>query len=305
MSAPVQLTRPRWPIRVARAWARVPASSILNGTDDSVGSVEADLPARMRAALASMTGRFMADDGSVDYVALGASSVYSDYVQLANALWRFDLGALAEDAVRKAFWLNLYNSLILHAVIDHQLQKAPQRGMFERAAYAVSGYRFSANDIEHGILRANRPHVLALGTQFGRGDARLAYSVTVFDARIHFALNCAARSCPPIRAYEPARLDQQLDLAAALFLNGGQAVLDRATMRVGLSRLFSFYGPDFGGGVLGLGGNDRLLLYAARYLADADDRAFVQMHARQLRVHFLPYDWSLNANDISPQSHSA
>lgn len=300
----MRLVRPRWPIRVQRAWARVPADAILNEAGDSGALADSTIPARMRGALAAMTGAFMADDGTVDYSGLGASSAYSDYVRLTSGLRRFDLDVLADNAVRKAFWINLYNSLVVHAVIDRQLRGGPAKGMFERAAYAVGGFRFSANDIEHGILRANRSHVLALGPQFGRGDPRLAYRVTNFDARIHFALNCAARSCPPIRAYEPERLDQQLELAAKSFLSGGQMVLDRVAMRLSLSRLFAYYGPDFGGGWLGLWGKSELVCWAAQYAADTDDRAFLMAHAHELRVRFLPYDWSLNVHYPDSPTHT-
>ena len=35
--------------------------------------------------------------------------------------------------------------------------------------------------------------------------------------RIHFALNCGARSCPPIRVYAAAKLEAQLNTAAKAF----------------------------------------------------------------------------------------
>jgi hypothetical protein len=292
---PVTEISARWPVRVQRAWARVPAGAVLNAPQSDSAAVDADLPAQMRVALSAMTGAFMTADGLVNYRALAESSAYRDYLRLAARLRVFDLAALATDSARKAFWINLYNSLILHAVIDRSVRPASPRGLFERAAYAVGGLRFSANDIEHGILRANRAHILALGPHWRRDDPRLAFRVTALDPRIHFALNCAARSCPPIRAYTPERLDEQLDLAVRAFLNGGQLILNRQEMRVDLSRLLSWYAPDFGGGWLGLWGRAALLRSAAPFLIDADDRAFIAANAHRLRVRFLPYDWSLNA----------
>jgi hypothetical protein len=277
-----------------RASARVPAGAVLNAEEGGPIAAGPDLPAQMRAALSAMTGAFMTANGLVDYRALAESSACRDYVHLAAGLRDFDLNALSSDAARAAFWINLYNSLILHAIIDRSLRHTSSRGLFERAAYAVGGFRFSANDVEHGILRANRAHLLALGPHWRRSDPRLAFRVTALDPRIHFALNCAARSCPPIRAYTPDRLDEQLDLAARAFLNGGQLVLSRPQMRVELPRLFAWYGPDFGGGWLGLWGRASLLRYAARFLTDAGDHAFIAANAQRLRVRFLPYDWSLN-----------
>jgi hypothetical protein len=92
-------------------------------------------------------------------------------------------------------------------------------------------------------------------------------------------------------------LDAQLDLATASFLSSGQFMLDRATMRVRLSRLFQYYGPDFGGGPLGLWNHAALIRFAARHIPNAGTRAFLEVNAARLKLSFLPYDWSLNAYD--------
>jgi len=40
------------------------------------------------------------------------------------------------------------------------------------------------------------------------------------DPRIHFALVCGAKSCPPIRVYTPASLEPGLEAAAQAFCSG-------------------------------------------------------------------------------------
>jgi Protein of unknown function, DUF547 len=45
------------------------------------------------------------------------------------------------------------------------------------------------------------------------------------DKRIHFALVCGAKSCPPIRVYTPDELDEGLDAAAAAFCEGATCML--------------------------------------------------------------------------------
>ena len=158
---------------------------------------------------------------------------------------------------------------------------------FRRAAYNVGGYRFSANDIEHGILRANRPHWAIPGPQFGPSDPRLAWRVEPMDSRIHFALNCASRSCPPIGVYDAPQIDQQLDLAAANFIANTVAVEpDQSTVR--LSTLFKWYAGDFGGraGVIAL---------LLQHLPETEDRKWLSTQQTGLRFVYRPYDWRLNS----------
>ncbi|HSE91863.1 MAG TPA: DUF547 domain-containing protein, partial [Methylomirabilota bacterium] len=79
---------------------------------------------------------------------------------------------------------------------------------------------------------------------FGAGDPRRALAIEPIDPRIHFALNCGARSCPPVGVYRAAALDRQLAVAARNFLNQEVGLDDRG--RVRCSRLLKWYGTDFG-----------------------------------------------------------
>jgi len=80
--------------------------------------------------------------------------------------------------------------------------------------YNVGGMNFSLDDIEHGVLRGNVSLIKSMlgikGYRFDINDPRqkLANSGSKIDGkfiegrkepRIHFALNCGAKSCPPIR----------------------------------------------------------------------------------------------------------
>ena len=111
----------------------------------------------------------------------------------------FDLGSLdsqtdSQDA-RLAFWINLYNALVVHSVLESGVEDSvrEQEGFFDRYAYRVGGLTFTPNDIEHGVLR---------GAKFEPGDARAAHVAPRLDPRLHFALNCASAGCPPIRSEE-------------------------------------------------------------------------------------------------------
>ena len=114
--------------------------------------------------------------------------------------------------------------------------------------YRVAGACFSLDDIEHGILRANAlPHGRRAEPRFASGDARQLYSPPTCDARVHFALNCGARSCPPIRIYPAAHLDDELGLAARAFVESEVDVPSAADRpsRVRFSTA-RWYASDFG-----------------------------------------------------------
>lgn len=91
---------------------------------------------------------------------------------------------------------------------------AHQFRFFRQPAITVAGTTLSLDTLEHGLLRRSRLKVGLgyLGNPLaGRFERRSGSSGA--NARVHFALNCTAASCPPIAAYAPDRLDAQLDLA--------------------------------------------------------------------------------------------
>lgn len=234
--------------------------------------------------------------GQIDYEALRKSAAFENFSRQLAALRAFDPLSLGNVDARKAFWINVYNALMIHAVIAYGVRRSIREvpAVFDRAAYVIGGHRYSANDIEHGVLRANAGSLLVPGPQFAKADPRRAQMMPALDPRIHFALVCAARSCPPIGVYQPDQLDQQLDLAARHFINSGQLLLERATMTIKLSRLFSWYAADFGGRWFGLRGRPALVKFASAYLADEEMRTFIEAHLGRLHVRFLSYDWTLN-----------
>jgi len=119
----------------------------------------------------------------VDYPALRKSPEYQQYRILTNGLRGFDLRRLVGRRQKLAFWLNLYNTIVVDGIvalgIRQSVKEAPE--IFTRLKYAIGDHFFSADDMEHGILRGNaRPsyHVLK---QFGPRDK---YSPRKFVNRI-------------------------------------------------------------------------------------------------------------------------
>ena len=90
---------------------------------------------------------------------------------------------------------------------------------FSSVSYVIGGLVYSLNDIENGILRSNRQSMGTLYRKpFKDEDPRLKVSLGQVDPRIHFALNCGAKSCPPITTFSGDQVQDQLKIATASFL---------------------------------------------------------------------------------------
>lgn len=228
------------------------------------------------------------ETGAVHYDRLAASPAYAALRDLTRALPTCRPETLGDRPHRLAFFINLYNVLILDALLRYRPQGSllEDRGFFRRAAYNLGGLRFSADDIEHGVLRGNRRHPFLPLPPFGPGDPRLRVAVRPPDPRIHFALVCGARSCPPIAFYDGERIESQLDQAASAFINGAGARYEPESGTLWLSRIFRWYQGDFGG-------RAGVLATVARYTTD--DRLRASLAQGRVRVRYLPYDWSVNA----------
>lgn len=284
---------PRWPILTYMRLSGVRLNEALNCGGESLDYFAAQL----RQKLNRLKGEgFNVETGKVDYIGLKQSESFDTFVDATRGLRNFDISLLKEDALKKAFWINIYNALVIHGVIAYGARRSVReiRGAFDRMAYSINGMRVSADDIEHGILRANRGHILMPGPRFADDDPRCAWCLSQMDPRIHFALVCAADSCPPINLYEAEQIDAQLDLAARNFINNGGVVVDQARMTVSLSRIFQWYSADFGGAWLGLGGKEAVIRYVAQFLESEQDALFLNEQAPRLKVRYLRYNWALN-----------
>jgi hypothetical protein len=177
-----------------------------------------------------------------------------------------------------AYWLNLYNAgaqqLALDA-FDRGLATVLRVGRaFERPFIKVAGERMSLHDVENGKIR-----------RFG-------------DPRIHAALNCASRSCPPLppEPFVGADLDDRLDDRMRRFLRGGGLVADREAGRVTLSKVFEWFGSDVVRPErmpLVLPASPDAVLGALDRWIDDDTRRWLQ--ATDPTVSFQRYDWRLGS----------
>jgi len=150
---------------------------------------------------------------------------------------------LEDDAGKKAFWINLYNGFVQLRLKQDSSSSRDKRAFFKDRICVVAGHALSLDDIEQGILR--RPQTkLQSGYPVARSFEE-KFGVRAVDYRIHFALNCGARSCPAVTCYSPATLDKQLDRAARAYL-AAETEYDRDTNILCLPEIFSWYQADFG-----------------------------------------------------------
>ena len=224
-------------------------------------------------------------DGRVHYRRLRASPEYRELGRAAQRLWWVDLASLAARPARLAFWINVYNALAAHAVITLGVRRTVWEvlNFFGRVSYRVGPVVASLEEIEHGILRGNRRRVLPPWRPLRRGDPRLALAVEPPDPRVHFALTCGARSCPPIGVYSAAAIDDQLELATRNFMNQ-EVTVDRDG-RLVCSKLFKWYRSDFGD-------DAALASFLSRHLDDGPVKAALASGARPCRK-FRSYSWAL------------
>lgn len=116
------------------------------------------------------------------------------------------------------------------------------------------------------------------------------------DPRIHFAINCTAVSCPPLRpeAYVASRLDKQLhDQMVRFFSNESENRYDADSGTLRVSSIFDWYRDDFSHGYHGIDSIKSLFARFAELLADSE-KAQLRIRSQAVPVEFLPYDWSLN-----------
>jgi hypothetical protein len=264
---------------------------ILNAGEPSRVPSEEPVDIALTLAMADLKARFIdLERGVVQYKRIRESEAFSRYRDLTRALKSFDLRSLEKKEQRLAFWINIYNTAVIHGVIELGVKASVREvsRFFDRIVYEIGGKRFSLNEIEHGILRGNRRHPYRLLKPFRRGDGRIDLAVRPLDPRVHFALVCGARSCPPIGFYEAEQIDFQLDLAASSFINSPRVRIEPRESAVFISMIFKWYRPDFGG-------SDRSVIDTLlHFLDEGDKKKHLNENREKIRIRYQLYDWNLN-----------
>jgi hypothetical protein len=169
---------------------------------------------------------------------------------------------------------------------------------FKGVHYNVGGDVLSLDDVEHGIIRANTRHPYALSEPFSKADQRQRLSCKTLDPRIHFALNCGAKSCPPINNFTAEAVEEELRIVTMAYCeNDDNVSMDEEKNELSLSMLFKWYASDF------LAGTSKTMPeVVATYLrGDRQEQLQGMMDLsskKPVALTYKPYDWSTNASNF-------
>jgi hypothetical protein len=210
-----------------------------------------------------------------DYKALKARDAAA-LQGLRQQLGRVNVAALNRKQ-QLAHWINVYNVNTVATIVEgyptdsiRDLSTDPiiRLNVFKKERIPVGNAQLSLNDVENDKIREGFK-----------------------DARIHFAINCAAKSCPPIRpqAFTGETLDAQLDEQARAFLNGPHGARfkkDGDTLIITITKIMDWFGDDFDKWA---GGKAAFI----RKYVSADKQRLIDQ-AKEVEFEYDDYDWSLN-----------
>lgn len=211
--------------------------------------------------------KYVDDDGLVNY-----ADLKKDRASLRKYLSKLEKNAPNDNwsqDEKLAYWINAYNAYTLDLIIQHYpVESIKDIGSTIKIPFVstawdikfieIAGEKYDLNNIEHGIIRKRFE-----------------------EPRIHFALVCAAVSCPKLRneAYFADTLDEQLTAAAKDFLSNPKKNNIKNSKEAELSKLFSWYGGDFKK-------KTTLIEYVNQYSSIKLDK--------DADIDFMTYYWELN-----------
>jgi len=259
-------------------------------TEKAISASSEDVAQELKSKMDNLKLNFYdMEKGGANYKSMKHSNAFDDYVSATEALTVFDPNTLTSREAKLAFWINIYNALVVHGILELNIHKSVKEvpSFFNTVCYNVGGYIFSLDDIEHGILRGNKKKHFLSRRPFSDSDPRKGLMIEDVDPRIHFALVCGSNSCPPIDVYEAREIDEQLDLVAGAFINSEEVTVEQEDNKLRLSRIFKWYEADFGG-------KQDVIAFIIKYRYDPDEKTFLERNLQQLHVAYNDYDWSLN-----------
>ena len=231
------------------------------------------------------------ENGLVDYVSIGDDADFLKLQKEMAALQNVSLENL-DISTKMAFVINLYNTMIKVAFVVAGIPKndLTRLSFFDTVAVSIGGDIFTFNDLENGILRANSVPPYHLTKPFGKGDNRGNIALSKTDPRIHFALNCGAKSCPPVRQYTAKGLEDELQAAAINFCEDDSNVFcDQSKRKLSLSKIFKWYNVDFANS------KGQVPTQILKYLLGKKKDAFEQLvKSGDFDIDFIAYDWTTN-----------
>jgi hypothetical protein len=198
-------------------------------------------------------------DGLIDYSKIAENS--GDIEKLYRDIGTMDLNKATTNE-KKAFYINAYNMVVIYSIVRNYPVASPMdvKGFFDKAKHDIAAERLTLNELENQKLRQ-------------------IYN----DGRLHFALVCAAKSCPPLAAsaFTPDKIEEQLNERTKFALNDNTWIkVHPKQKKVEVSQIFEWYKDDFASKGSGL------INWINRFRTEKIPVAYA--------VSFYKYDWSLN-----------
>lgn len=225
------------------------------------------------SAWTTLLRRYYDPASGMNYAALKARDL-GTLQNLRNALAKVDVKSLSRDQ-QLAYWINVYNvnstaivaeKYPVESIRDLSTDPIIRLNVFDKKVVPFGNGKISLNDVENTYIREGFK-----------------------DPRIHFAINCAAKSCPPIRkeAYVGARVQAQLDDQTRTFLNGPKGMrISGDTVHV--TKIMDWFEKDFRNWA---GGVPNFL----RKYASPENRKKLDAAGDDLDIDYDDYDWSVNS----------
>lgn len=189
---------------------------------------------------------------------------------------------LDNDDKKKAFWLNTYNGFVQDILLKHPERYDNREEFFQREQVNIAGVEMSFDEIEHGVIRSSKWKLGAGYLPKISPEHVRKMRVDSTDGRIHFALNCGAKSCPEIAIYHADKVDEELDIIAKRYLKKTTEIKEETAV---VTPLMSWFRGDFNGksGIK----EDYLTHYG---LIDENE---------DIALEFGDYDWTLDLGNYT------
>ncbi len=191
---------------------------------------------------------------------------------------------LKTDDEKLAFWINIYNAYIQILLIENPELYEDKNAFFTEPRVSFAGKIVSFDDIEHGIIRHSQ-FKFGLGyiTNPFASDWEKSLRVDKRDGRVHFALNCGAKSCPYIAIYKASKVREQLQKSTCNYLST-VSEMKKEEDTVVTSPLFKWFRGDFGKSE-----DIRAMLQGCGILDKEDQKT---------KMIVGPYDWTLELGNF-------
>ena len=160
-----------------------------------------------------------------------------------------------------AYWINLYNAFTIQSILQRypvsSIMDLHGGNIWDKATIQIGGRAYTLNQIEKEVLLKGFK-----------------------EPRVHFAVNCAAASCPPLlnRAWTASNIQGNFEKSAKAFINNPK-YNKLSAQSAKISKIFEWYANDFGG-------RSNIINYLNKYSTTKIKS--------NTTVEYLEYDWKLN-----------